>query len=86
MTNEEILSHIDHTLLRMTSSWEEIETLCTEAVRFKTASVCVPPSYVKPIHRAFGDGRDLFGRGFVYSVLQPYDGGGFTGGAEKDSG
>ena len=53
MTNDEILSRIDHTLLRMTSSWEEIKTLCGEALRFKTASVCVPPCYVKPIRNEF---------------------------------
>ncbi|MDR0463868.1 MAG: deoxyribose-phosphate aldolase [Treponema sp.] len=49
MTNEEILSKIDHTLLKMTSSWEEIKILCQEALKFKTASVCIPPSYVKPV-------------------------------------
>ena len=54
MTNEEILSHIDHTLLKAVSSWAEIQKLCDEAIRFKTASVCVPPSYVKPIHDAYG--------------------------------
>ena len=53
MTNEEILKHIDHTLLKAISSWKEIEKLCDEAIRFKTASVCVPPSYVRPIHEAF---------------------------------
>jgi len=53
MTNEEILSKIDHTLLKMTSSWEEIKVLCDEAIKFKTASVCVPPSYVKSIHNEF---------------------------------
>jgi len=55
MTNGEILSYIDHTLLKMTSSREEIKTLCEEAVQFKTASVCVPPSYVKSIYDAYGD-------------------------------
>ena len=54
MTDEEILRHIDHTLLKATSSWAEIEKLCEEAVRFRTASVCVPPSYVRPIHSVFG--------------------------------
>jgi len=54
MTNEEILRHIDHTLLKAVSSWPEIEKLCAEAIRYRTASVCVPPSYVKPIHRVFG--------------------------------
>ncbi|MDR0473182.1 MAG: deoxyribose-phosphate aldolase [Treponema sp.] len=55
MTGEEILRHVDHTLLKAVSSWAEIEKLCNEAIRFKTASVCVPPSYVKPIHEAFRD-------------------------------
>lgn len=53
MTNDEILSKIDHTLLKMTSSWEEIKVLCDEAVRYKTASVCVPPCYVKPISNEY---------------------------------
>ena len=55
MNNEEILRHIDHTLLKAVSSWAEIEKLCDEAIRFKTASVCVPPSYVRRIHDAFGE-------------------------------
>jgi len=55
MTNEEILSKIDHTLLKMTSSWEEIKALCDEAVKFKTASVCVPPSYVNSIRNEFNN-------------------------------
>jgi deoxyribose-phosphate aldolase len=55
MTNEEIFRHIDHTLLKAVSSWAEIEKLCTEAITYKTASVCVPPSYIKRIHEKFGD-------------------------------
>jgi deoxyribose-phosphate aldolase len=55
MTNEEIFRHIDHTLLKAVSSWAEIEKLCAEAIRFKTASVCVPPSYVKPISGAYSN-------------------------------
>ena len=54
MTHEEILRHIDHTLLRATASWEEIQKLCGEAINFNTASVCVPPSYVKRISEAYG--------------------------------
>ena len=49
MTNEEIFSKIDHTLLKMTASIEEIKILCDEAVKFNTASVCIPPCYVKPV-------------------------------------
>jgi len=55
MTNEEIFRHIDHTLLKAVSSCAEIEKLCAEAIRFKTASVCVPPSYVKPIRGAYSN-------------------------------
>ncbi|MDR1586572.1 MAG: deoxyribose-phosphate aldolase [Treponema sp.] len=56
LTNEEILSRVDHTLLRADASWEEIAKLCGEAIRFKTASVCIPPSYVKPVHEEYGAG------------------------------
>jgi deoxyribose-phosphate aldolase len=38
----------------MTASWEEIKTLCDEAVRFNTASVCIPPCYVKPVREVYG--------------------------------
>jgi len=49
MENSKILSHVDHTLLKAVSSWDEICTLCEESIKFKTASVCVPPSYIKRI-------------------------------------
>ena len=55
MTNEEIFKIIDHTLLKMTASWQEIKTLCDEAVRFKTASVCIPPSCVKFVSDEYRD-------------------------------
>jgi len=54
MTNQEILCRIDHTLLKAVSSWGEIKTLCDEAVQFKTAAVCIPPSYVKPVFDQYG--------------------------------
>lgn len=46
MDKNEILSKVDHTLLSQTATWEEIKQLCDDAVRFKVASVCIPPSYV----------------------------------------
>ena len=55
MTDREILSRIDHTLLKMTASREEIKALCDEAVHFKTASACIPPSYVKTASDAYGE-------------------------------
>lgn len=54
MDNANILSHVDHTLLKATSSWAEIQELCREAIAYKTASVCIPPSYIKPVKEAFG--------------------------------
>ncbi len=47
MENKDILSHIDHTLLKAVSDREGILKLCSEAAEHKTASVCIPPSYVK---------------------------------------
>jgi len=55
MTNEEIFKYIDHTLLKMTSSWEEIKVLCDEAINYNTASVCIPPSYVKSVSNEYKD-------------------------------
>lgn len=46
MTPEEILKHVDHTLLTPSAGWEEIKQICDDAVRYNTASVCIPPSYV----------------------------------------
>jgi deoxyribose-phosphate aldolase len=53
MNNAEIFSHVDHTLLAASVTWKEIEELCRDAVKYKTASVCVPPSYIKRIANAF---------------------------------
>ena len=47
MDNSEIFPHIDHTLLKATATSEQIAQLCEEALRYKTASVCIPASYVK---------------------------------------
>ena len=53
MTDSEIFSHIDHTLLRAVSSEAEIDRLCAEAVQYGTASVCIPPSYVRHAHEKY---------------------------------
>ena len=44
---KEILSKCDHTLLSQTASWEEIKAVLDDAIRFETASACIPASYVK---------------------------------------
>lgn len=55
MDNKQILSHVDHTLLKAVASWSEIQTLCDEAVKYGTASVCVPPSYISRIKEKYAD-------------------------------
>ncbi len=47
MSNKDILSHVDHTQLAQTAGWESVRTLCDEAILYGTASVCIPPSYVR---------------------------------------
>ena len=49
------LSHVDHTLLKVFATWEDIQKLCEEAMEYHTASVCVPPSYIKRIHDTYGE-------------------------------
>lgn len=55
MNNKEILGHIDHTLLQPTSTWEQIQVICEDAIRFGTASVCIPPTFVERVHKAYPD-------------------------------
>lgn len=47
MDVKELVKHVDHTLLLQPSTWEEIRQICDDAVKYGTASVCIPPSYVK---------------------------------------
>ncbi len=47
MEKSEILSHVDHTLLSVTATWADIKRICDEGIKYKTASVCIPASYVK---------------------------------------
>jgi deoxyribose-phosphate aldolase len=47
MDKEKILASCDHTLLLQGSTWEEIKGICDDAMKYHTASVCIPPCYVK---------------------------------------
>ena len=47
MNKQEILSKVDHTLLKQTATWDEIRVICDEGAAHGTASVCIPPCYVK---------------------------------------
>lgn len=47
MDREEILNKVDHTLLAQTATWEEIREILDDAMKYHTASVCIPAAYVK---------------------------------------
>ncbi len=55
MNKFELLKFVDHTQLKAFATWEEIKTLCDEAIEYKTASVCIPPCYIKKIHDTYGN-------------------------------
>ena len=50
MDQREILSRLDHTILTPDATWEQVRTVCDEGRRLETASVCVPPRYVKRVN------------------------------------
>lgn len=50
MNRKELCATVDHTLLKQTATWKEIQALCDDAIAFGTASVCIPPCYVKQAH------------------------------------
>ena len=46
MNKQDLLGRADHTLLAQTATWEEIKQILDDAIQYRTASVCIPPSYV----------------------------------------
>lgn len=59
MKGTDILSKVDHTLLKAAASWPEIQAICDEAIRYGTASVCIPPSYIKRIADTYGEAINI---------------------------
>lgn len=55
MDTKNILSKCDHTLLLQTATWADIQRICDEGMQFGTASVCIPPSFVKQAKEYVGD-------------------------------
>ena len=55
MDTVEMMKYVDHTLLKAYATWEEICVLCDESIKYQTASVCVPPNYIKRIYDTYGD-------------------------------
>lgn len=50
-----MMKYVDHTLLKAYATWEEIRVLCDEAIKYQTASVCIPPNYIKRIYDIYKD-------------------------------
>ena len=59
MEEKDILKLIDHTLLKADATWEQIVALCDEAVKYGTATVCIPQTYLKRVHDKYGDSLKL---------------------------
>ena len=55
MDIKEILSKCDHTILSQTATWLEVKGICDDGITYKTASVCIPPSYVKRAKEYVGE-------------------------------
>lgn len=55
MDQKKILAAVDHTLLTQTATWEEIKTICDDAIHYGTASVCIPACFVRQAKAYVGD-------------------------------
>ncbi len=75
---EEILKKVDHTLLKQTSIWEDIKKLCDDAIKCNTASVCIPPCFVKQAKEYVGDKMKIctvigFPNGYNLTKVKMYE-------------
>lgn len=78
LTNKEILSKVDHTLLTQTATMDEIKALCDDAIRYGTASVCIPPCFVKGAKEYVEDKLQIctvigFPNGYATSAVKKYE-------------
>ena len=77
MDIQKILSPVDHTLLAPSATQAEIYALCDDAIRFSTASVCIPPSYVQAARDYVGDRMRIctvigFPNGYETTAVKAY--------------
>ncbi len=78
MDIKEILKHVDHTLLQQTSTWPEIKEICDDAMLYGTASVCIPPSFVKQAKEYVGDKMAVctvigFPNGYMTTAVKEFE-------------
>ena len=73
-----ILAHCDHTLLAQTATWEDIRAVCDDGMKYGTASVCIPPCYVKAAKDYVGDKLAIctvigFPNGYETTAVKVYE-------------
>ena len=59
MQASEMLKYLDHTQLKPVAVWEDIKKICDEAVKYKTASVCIPPCYIQKARETYKDSINI---------------------------
>ena len=55
MDIKEILNHCDHTLLKQEATWDQIREIADDAIKYNTASICIPPCYIRRAKEYVGD-------------------------------
>ncbi len=55
MEKEALYTYVDHTALKAFATWQDIDTLCKEAIKYSMASVCIPSSYIAKVHATYPD-------------------------------
>ncbi|MBS7006934.1 deoxyribose-phosphate aldolase [Anaerostipes sp.] len=78
MERNEILKTVDHTLLAQTAVWDEIKVICDDAIACQTASVCIPPSFVKRAKEYVGDRMKIctvigFPNGYATAAVKEFE-------------
>ena len=78
MNEKEILGYVDHTLLAQSATWEEIRQLCDDGMKYGTASVCIPPSYVKQASEYVGGKLSIctvigFPNGYATTAVKEFE-------------
>mgnify|MGYP002530127308 FL=1 len=78
MDIQNILAHCDHTLLSQTATWAQIRTVCDDGMHYRTASVCIPPCYVKRAKEYVGDRLKIctvigFPNGYVTTAAKVFE-------------
>ncbi len=78
MERKDVFKYVDHTMLRQQSTWDDIKQLCDDAITFGTASVCIPPCYVKQAKDYTGSRMKIctvigFPNGYATTAVKKYE-------------